>query len=149
METQAEIVPGLLPDRSQSARQKSTQKSKVGNATTLLPTTDGRSIWARLMRETFKGLLVHCGGADVVSETQRLVARRISTLEAELVFMEDRFAATRAAGGEPDMAKLDLYGRLADRQRRLADPLGWQRMPRDVTPTLDQYLRQKQSEAVE
>jgi hypothetical protein len=136
-----EIAADTLPDRSRSARGKSTQKSKVGNATTLLPMTDGRSIWARLMRETFKGLLVHCGGADVVSETQRIIARRVSTLEAELVFMEDGFAATRAAGGEPDPFMLDLYGRLADRQRRLADPLGWQRTPRNVT-TLAEYLTQ-------
>jgi hypothetical protein len=94
------------------------------------------------MRDTYAGLLVHCGGADVVSETQRLIARRISTLEAELVFLEDKFAAIRAAGGEPDMAQLDLYGRLADRQRRLADPLGWSRTPHDVTPTLNDLLRE-------
>jgi hypothetical protein len=88
------------------------------------------------MRETFECLLVHCGGADVVSETQRLIARRIGTLEAELVFIEDKLASIRAAGGEPDPATVDLYGRLADRQRRLADPLGWSRTARDVTPTL-------------
>ena len=57
-------------------------------------------------------------------------------MEAELVFIEDSFAAIRAAGGEPDANKVDLFGRLADKQRRLADPLGWQRTPRDVTPTL-------------
>ena len=48
----------------------------------------------------------------------------------------------RAAGGEPDPATVDLYGRLADRQRRLADPLGWQRTPRDVTPSLSDLLRE-------
>ena len=62
------------------------------------------------------------------------MARRIGTLEAELVFIEDKLASIRAAGGEPDPAIVDLYGRLADRQRRLADPLGWQRQARDVTP---------------
>jgi hypothetical protein len=71
---------------------------------------------------------------SVVSETQRLIARRVSTLEAELVFLEDKLASIRAAGDEPDAATLDLYGRLADRQRRLADPLGWQRTSRDITP---------------
>jgi hypothetical protein len=77
-----------------------------------------------------------CGGADMVCETHSLMARRVGTLEAELVFIEDKFAAIRAAGGEPDIATLDLYGRLADRQRRLSDPLGWRRMQRDVSPTL-------------
>jgi hypothetical protein len=90
------------------------------------------------MRETFECLLTHCGGDGVVSETQRLIARRIGTLEAELVFIEDKLASIRAAGEEPDPAIVDLYGRLADRQRRLADPLGWQRTARDVSPTLSE-----------
>jgi hypothetical protein len=98
-----------------------------------LPGADGRSGWPRLMRDTFQRLLVHCGGDDTVSETQRMMARRIATLEAELVHMEDKLATIRAAGGEPDPAMLALYGTLADRQRRLADPLGWQRTQRDVT----------------
>jgi hypothetical protein len=139
-----EVATDTFPDRARSARGKSTQKSKVGNATTLLPTTDGRSVWARIMRETYSALInVYLGGAE--SETQRLIARRISTLEAELVFLEDQFAAIRAKGGEPDMMRLDLYGRLADRQRRLANPLGWQRTPREVTPTLSDLLREDQS----
>jgi hypothetical protein len=124
------------PKTGGTIREKTRQRSRIANGTQLLPKTDGRSIWARLMRETFECLLVHCGGDGVVSETQRLIARRIGTLEAELVFMEDKLASTRAAGGEPDPATVDLYGRLADRQRRLADPLGWQRTPKDVTPSI-------------
>ena len=75
-----------------------------------------------------------------------LMARRVGTLEAELVFIEDGFARTRAEGGEPEPALLDLYGRLADRQRRLADPLGWQRRSKDVTavPTAEEYFARKQ-----
>jgi hypothetical protein len=61
-----------------------------------------------------------------------IVARRIGTLEAELVFIEDKLATIRAAGGEPDPTIVDLYGRLADRQRRLAEPLQWRRTPRDL-----------------
>jgi hypothetical protein len=68
------------------------------------------------------------------------MARRISTLEAELVFLEDKFAAIRAAEGEPDASTLDLYGRLADRQRRLADPLGWHRTARPIGPSLSTII---------
>jgi hypothetical protein len=111
----------------------------------LLPINDGRSLWARIRRDVFlsitNGLL---GGT--ASETQLLIARRVSTLEAELIFMEDSFAAARAAGNEPDMNKLDLFGRLADRQRRLAEPLGWERKQREVQ-SLGEYLRSKQIEA--
>ena len=131
------------------ARRKSGRSRIVNGGGSMLPTTDGRSLWARIRRDTYRAIVGMCGGVDMVSETQSLMARRVGTLEAELGFIEDKFAAIRAAGGEPDASTLDLYGRLADRQRRLADPLGWSRMPRDVTPTLDQYLRQKQSEAVE
>lgn len=74
------------------------------------------------------------------------MARRVGTLEAELVFIEDKFAAIRAAGGEPDIATLDLYGRLADRQRRLSDPLGWRRMQRDVSPTLAEIATEIEDE---
>jgi hypothetical protein len=115
---------------------RSKARSAVMNGSSLLPNVDGRSLWARLMRDTLRSLEVHCGGA--LSETQRLAARRVSTLEAELIFLEDKFAQARAEGREPDISTLDLYGRLADRQRRLADSaLGWQRTPRDVTPSLD------------
>ena len=42
-------------------------------------------------------------------------------------------AVAYASGGRPDPAMLALYGTLADRQRRLAEPLGWSRTARDVT----------------
>jgi ribosomal protein L4 len=117
------------------ARRKAGRSKIANNGGSMLPTTDGRSLWARIRRDTYNAIIrSHLAGE--ASETQSLIARRVGTLEAELVFMEDKFAATRAAGDEPDPATVDLYGRLADRQRRLADPLGWQRTPRDVTPSL-------------
>ena len=61
------------------------------------------------------------------------ILHRVSALEAELVHLETSFAEARAAGREPDVAKLALYGALTDRQRRLAEPLGWQRGQRDVS----------------
>ena len=116
------------------------------NGSSLLPTVDGRSIWARLMRDSFAALVTHCGGADHVTETMRATARRAAALEAELIHLEDKFARTRADGGEPDASDLDLYGRLADRQRRLHEVLGWQRTPRDITPSPLDYARAKAME---
>jgi hypothetical protein len=67
--------------------------------------------------------------------------------EAEPTFMEDGFATAQEAGRTPEPSLLALYGTLADRQRRLAEPLGWQRTARDVTdkatepvPTLTRRL---------
>jgi hypothetical protein len=140
MELAAEIASGHTAGtrrlHTPEARRKA-GRSKIANGSgSMLPTTDGRSLWARIRRDTIQAIVVGmCGGADMASETQTLMARRVGTLEAELVFIEDKLASIRAAGGEPDPATVDLYGRLADRQRRLADPLGWQRKPRDVTQT--------------
>jgi hypothetical protein len=121
-------------------RQSSRQRSRIANGQ-LLPSTDGRSLWARLMKETLFALRQHCGGD--LSETQKLMARRVSTLEAELIYLEDKFAKARAENREPDINELDLYGRLADRQRRLAEAaLGWHRTARDVTPSLADILRE-------
>ena len=116
-------------------------RSAFTNGSTLFGRgVDGRSPWARLTRDTFTSLLSHCGGLSEVSETRRLAARRVSVLESELVFLENKFAQLRSAGGEPDSEQLDLYGRLADRQRRLSESLGWDRRQRDVTPSLEQYI---------
>lgn len=52
-------------------------------------TVDGRSIWARLFRDSYLALLAHCGGADAVSDTKRMAARRVACLEAELIHLED------------------------------------------------------------
>jgi hypothetical protein len=110
-------------------------RSRITNGSALLPSVDGRSIWARLFRDTFDGLVAHCGGPSVVSETMRATARRAAALEAELVHLEDSFALARQNDQAPPTHDLDLYGRLADRQRRLHEVLGWQRGARDVSPT--------------
>jgi len=133
-----EIPSTSPPDATPVAKHSSrTTCSRVTNGSRIVPLSDGRSLWCRLVKDTLRGLQVHCGGS--LSETQRLMARRVSTLEAELVYLEDQFAQARADGHEPDPLKVELYGRLADRQRRLAEAaLGWQPTPRDVTPTLDE-----------
>src|SRR3974390_3544297 len=121
-----------------------TNQSKITNGTRLFgKKVDGRSPWARLMRDVYRSLVVHCGGDGVVSETRRLAARRVSVLESELCALEERFAEARAAGGEPDPGQLDLYSRLSNTQRRLSESLGWERTSRDVTPpTLDDIARE-------
>lgn len=138
---------GSAADRQRAAkasagRNPKARKSRIANGSSLLPTASGSSVWARLMRDTLANLMSHLGGADLASETQKLASRRVSFLEAELIYLENEIATTRQEGGEPDPNKLDLYGRLADRQRRLADPLGWQRTARHVGPSLSEVFRQ-------
>ena len=76
-------------------------------------------------------------------------ARRIAALEAELIYIEDGIAQARAAGEEPLPATLDLYGRLANGQRRHCEALGWDRTAKDVTPNIATYSRSRASEDAE
>ena len=76
-----------------------------------------------------------------------MLARRVASLETELVFAENRLARTRAAGEEPAAAELDLYARLSNAQRRLMEAIGIE-PARDITaPTLKQYLEAKAGDA--
>jgi hypothetical protein len=55
--------------------------------------------------------------------------------------------AARAEGEQLSQADLDLYSRLVNTLRRVCEVLGWQRTARDITPTLDEYLRAKEAAA--
>jgi hypothetical protein len=101
------------------------------------------------MRDVFDGMVNHLGGADYVSDPQRMTARRVAVMEAELIHLEDSFARVRAGGGEPPPSAIDLYSRVASAQRRHLELLGLNRVPRDVTPTLEQYLASKHAEDAE
>ena len=129
------------------AKPKPNFRSRVTAGLDLLPNIDGRSHWARIMRDTYHAMLAHAGGADHVPETKRLLARRIACLESELINLEQRFAANRAEGNHPAIKYLTIYQQLAGSQRRCMEALGWERTARDVTPTLTQYLGTKSREA--
>jgi hypothetical protein len=109
----------------------------------LLPFEDGRSLWARMMRDVYIGLVQHCGGNDNITDTRRMCCRRIAALEAELVSHEDRIASIRRRGKEPPASLLQTYGMLADRQRRLSEAIGWDRHTKDTTPSLQDYIKSK------
>jgi len=108
--------------------------SRLTNGHALLPGVDGRSTWARLMRDVIGAMTAHLGGEENVTEPARMLCRRIAAFEAELVHLEDGFARTRSEGRAPDPPDLDLYSRMASAQRRHLEAIGLQRVPRDITP---------------
>jgi hypothetical protein len=118
-------------------------RSRLTSGGELLPSVDGRSTWARLMRDVIGSMTAHLGGEDYVTEPQRMLVRRVAAFEAECVCLEDRFARARSEGRAPDTADVDLYSRLASAQRRHLEAIGLQRVPRDVSPTLEQYIQSK------
>jgi hypothetical protein len=121
-------------------------RSRISNGHELLPSVDGRSLYARLMRSTLESFVAHCGGPENISAPTRAIARRAACLEAELVHCEARFAQARADGKAPGADALAMYSTLSNTQRRLLNDLGLQRRP-ELAPTLDEYLRSKQRHA--
>jgi hypothetical protein len=128
--TQPHLARKKLPQRGD----KHFGRARVTNGKDLLPSVDGRSIWARIMRDTLNAMLNHVGGEDYASEPQRMLSRRVAAFEAELIHLEDGFARARSEGRAPDTADLDLYSRMSSAQRRMLEAIGLARTARDVTP---------------
>jgi hypothetical protein len=115
----------------------------VTNGSSPFVEADGRGPWARRWRDVLGEITSDLGGADLLSEGQRQLARRCATIAIACEKMEGE----AAAGNEID---LDVYGTLTDRLGRAFHRLGLKRQPRDVTPTLSEYLaalRQSEAEA--
>jgi hypothetical protein len=95
--------------------------------------TDGRSQWARRWRDICGEIIGDLGGADLLSEGQRQLARRAATIAIACEKLEGEVAA----GNDID---LDQYGQLTDRLGRTFQRLGLERRPRDIT-SLGSILR--------
>jgi hypothetical protein len=102
---------------------------------------DGRSGWARRLRDLIALHLSDLGGEDLASEAERSIVRRAATLTVELERLETSFAL--AGEAQPD--QLELYQRVSNTLRRHLEAIGIKRVPRDVTPTLEQYLANRKA----
>jgi hypothetical protein len=108
--------------------------SRVTNGSKLfLPGVDGRSAIARRARDIFDAICLDLGGHDQLSEAQTQLVRRAAMISIECEQME-----ARSAAGEP--IDLDLFGKLTDRLGRTLQRLGIKRVPRDVTPSVADYV---------
>jgi hypothetical protein len=109
---------------------KLTGRSRITNGTRLLPFVDGRSIWARRLRDLINLHVNDYGGSDNISEAERSLIRRAAALTTELELMEVRFAAQ----GGADADQLTVYGRAANTFRRLLQAIGLDRRAKQVKP---------------
>lgn len=96
-------------------------------------------MWARRLRDVLNALVTDLGGECAVSEAERSICRRAATLTTEMERLETKFALA----GEADPADLDLYQRTAGTLRRLLESVGLKRRPKDVTPTLAEYVAKR------
>src|SRR5262244_1285988 len=113
----------------------SRHRSAVTKGKRLHVVQPGDTAWARRFRDVLAEIVSDLGGADLLSEGQRQLARRCATISIACERLEGE-----AAAGEP--IDLELYGRLTDRLGRALQRLGLERRPRDVTPSLAEYLAQ-------
>ena len=86
-------------------------RSRVTNGRTLFVEADGRGPWGRRFRDILAEITNDLGGADLLSEGQRQLARRAATISIAC----ERLEGEAAAGAE---INLELYGRLTDRLGR-------------------------------
>jgi hypothetical protein len=132
LESELKIPPPSAPNR----HSKDALRSRITNGSTLLPGVDGRSAWVRRCKDVIAAHISDLGGIENCSAAEYSIVRRASTLTVELERLEVRFATA----GEADANELDQYARVAANLRRLLEAVGLRRRPRDVTPTLDEYL---------
>jgi hypothetical protein len=116
---------------------KPTTRSRVTNGSVVLPGVDGRSTWVRRLRDLIAVHIQDLGGEDAISEAERSLVRRAATMTVELERMEAVFAVR----GEADPKDLELYQRTAGNLRRILESLGLQRRARDVTPSIDDFIK--------
>lgn len=129
------MLENSLPDRSPSVVRKKARSAMTNGA--ILPGIDGRSIWARRLRDLVALHITDLGGDANVSEAERAIIRRAAVIITELERMERDFALSE---GAPGLAELEVYQRLSNTMRRLLEAVGLQRRARDVTPSLADYL---------
>lgn len=109
-------------------------RSRVTNGKRLFVEADGRGPWARRWRDVLAEIISDLGGADLLSEGQKQLARRCATIAIAC----ERMEGEAALGNE---INLDAYGTLTDRLGRALQRLGLKRIARDVGPSLMEVLR--------
>ncbi len=120
-------------DRPHVVSLKERQRSRITNGRELLPGIDGRSPTARRYKDIANAILVDQGGADVCSESRKQLVRRF----AAAAVLAERLEARLANGEEIDIQQHAL---LCSTLVRVAQRIGINRIPRDVTPSLAEYL---------
>jgi hypothetical protein len=112
-------------------------RSRVSNGTDILPDVDGRSLLARRFRDIASAITSDQGGAAHLSEARLQLVRRFAAAAVIAEQMESDLA-----NGKP--VNITEHALLCSTLVRVARQIGIARVARNVTPTLDQYLAQRQ-----
>lgn len=110
------------------------------NGRDMLPEIDGRTLWARRLRDVVTLHVADLGGDEAISEAVRSIIRRAATLTVALEKLEAQFALE----GDASPADLDRHQRAAGNLRRLLESVGLERRNRDLIPTLEGYIASRE-----
>lgn len=118
-------------------------RARASNHRDLLPrVADGRQAEARRFRDLVRALIQDSGGIENCSEVRIGLIRRLA---AATVLSEE--IEGKAVNGEP--VDIGTFCQLASTTVRLAQRLGIERVPREVGPSLAEYLRRDHAQQIE
>jgi hypothetical protein len=109
-------------------------RSRISNGRELLPDIDLRLAIARRYRDLVAQIAIDQGGPDRCSETRMQLIRRF----ASGAVLAEELEARLVRGEQVDIAEHAL---LSSTLVRLAQRIGINRVAKDVSPTLGDYLR--------
>jgi len=118
-----------------------TSRSRVTNGFKYLDDCDGRSPVFRRYKDVSQ-LVMQDLGDPSPSEIQCQLSRRIGGLSV----LAEQLESQLCRDGSLSVEEIATYTQLASVLSRIAAKLGIRKVPRDVTPSLEEYLATKQAE---
>ena len=122
-------------DSHRLAVRKPEARSRITNGS-ILPVVDGRSTWARRLKDLIALHTADLGGVEAISAAEASILRRAATLTVEL----ERLELVFALAGEATPEQIDIYSRVSNTLRRHLESVGLKRVPRNVTPSVADYV---------
>jgi hypothetical protein len=114
-------------------------RARLTNHKELLPDLDGRSAGAKRFRDLVRAYVADQGGLSNCSEVKVGLARRL----AAITVLTENLEVKVVKGEEVDIGEIC---NLASTVVRLSQRIGINRVPKNITPTLSQYLDRGESE---
>jgi hypothetical protein len=133
METTNALARPKAVHRKSAAERKVYGRSKITNGTdgAVLPNVDGRSLVARRYRDISEAVAREQNGE--LSEVRLQLIRRF----AAAAVLAEQMEARLARGEQIDVSE---HSQLSSTMVRIAQRIGVNKIPRDITPSLEQYL---------
>ena len=134
------VVGGKSPHSRPIQNRKPHGRSRLTNKKDLLPGVDGRTVVYRRFRDIASQVALDQGGLDQLSEARLQLVRRF----AAAAVLAEQLEAALANGQEINVAE---HGLLCSTLVRIAQRIGINRVPRDVSLTLADILRENEGDA--